>query len=144
MGRFRWAAAAALLLAAAAAHAQEFRLFGATFGMTRAELAKVWVPLEGNNYYIKDSAVFDLSAEFDHGDRLWQVNFSVPIDEKHNPAVAATAFQNVATRLWGGSPGLLLGVRTGKGSGGVTVTHKRMQAEYVQYIETQLAPLLRP
>jgi hypothetical protein len=104
----------------------------------------VWTELESGQYHIKDSVLFNVTCEFDHADRLYQVSFSVPVDEARPFGLAATAFQNVVQRLWGTNPDYSLNTRGGKGALEATITSRRLLEEYTKLLETELGLLLRP
>lgn len=123
--------------------AQEFSLFGVKFGATKAEVGKIWTELEAGKYHIKEAALFDVSCEFDHGERLYKITFSAPIGDKRPFALAATAFQNMVQRLWGQDGKYSVNSRMGKGAVETTVTDRKMMDEYIGFLELELSVLLR-
>lgn len=135
---------ATLLCAAGPATAQEFSLYGVRLGMTRAEVKAVWQPLEGGEFHVRESALFQVKGDFDHQDRLYRVHFSMPVPETFPFELGATAYQNLVNERWGSNRDLQLGLRTGRGSVDATVTSKRLLDEYTQFIARELSAVLRP
>lgn len=134
----------ALLLMPPAGFAEEFSLFGAKFGMSRAELKEVWSELPSGEYHIREAVLFNVSAEFDHLGRLYILHFSVPLGERYPADLTATAYQRLAGRMWGRDPKLNVSVRAGRGTAETTVSHKDFGEEYRQFIEDELARMFRP
>jgi len=121
----------------------EFSFFGVQFGMTREEVDKAWKRLDTGEYYIKDSVVLNVKADFDYRDRLFELTFSVPLPDKYPAALVSTAYQSLVSKMWQ-QPELNVNVRIGRGAAETTVTNKKLQKEYAEHIQTVLAPLLRP
>ena len=121
----------------------EFSLFGVQFGMTREEINKLWKVLDSGEYYIKDSALLNVKAEFDYRERLYELTFSVPLPDKYPSSLVSTAYQSLVSKMWQ-QPEVVVNVRIGKGAAETTVTNKKLQKEYTEHIQTVLVPLLRP
>jgi hypothetical protein len=139
-----WLSVVAVFAAAGGAHGAEFSLYGGRFGMTRAELGQVWQELESGEFYVKESPLFSVRPEFDYQDRMYRLEFSMPLGDAHPFALAAAAYQRLVDKLWGKDPSLSVSVRTGRDAVTTTVVSRSLMEEYYGVIETQLSALLRP
>ncbi|MBE0618450.1 MAG: hypothetical protein IH608_11075 [Proteobacteria bacterium] len=106
-------------------------------------MAKIWMPLENGEFHVKDSVLFGVRPEFDQLQRLYQVTFSVPLPEKFPAGLAATAYQSLATELWGKNPDVSVTVRTGKGAAETTLVDRKLLQDYTKAVQTELSLMLR-
>lgn len=138
-----------VLLISGNASASEFSLFGVAMGMKRAEVDTHWQPLQDGKYMIEGSLLLKIEPQFDHQDRLYRLNFSIPIPllEQHPVPYVTTSFQDLIQERWAGED-TIINIRTGRGIGDVMLTSKSLQAEYTEHIRSQmllqLGILLKP
>ena len=142
-------AASLLLLLPGIVRGDEFSLYGVKMGMPKEEVNALWTFSEADGYQIPDSVLLNVIPEFDHRNRLYRLNFTIPIpllDQYPGPYVT-TAFQKAFQELYS-TADQVVSIRTGRGTADITLTQKPLLESYNEHVKAQmliqLPILLRP
>jgi hypothetical protein len=132
-------AVAFMILLPGLAVAEEFSLFGVKMGMERTEVETHWNRLDNDQYLLEDSILLNLLPEFDHRDRLYRLNFTVPIPllDQYPAPYVMTAFQKAVQELYG-TDDQVVSIRTGRGAADITLTSKPLLESYNEHIRSQM------
>ena len=142
-------AATFLVLLPGIVKGDEFSLYGVKMGMPKEEVSALWTYSEIDGYQIPDSVLRNVTTEFDHRNRLYRLNFTIPIpllDQYPSPYVT-TAFQKAFQELYS-TADQVVSIRTGRGTADITLTNKTLLESYNEHVRAQmliqLPILLRP
>jgi hypothetical protein len=142
-------AASFLVLLPGIVKADEFSLYGVKMGMPKEEVNALWTFSEADGYQIPESVLLNVIPEFDHRNRLYRLNFTIPIpllDQYPGPYVT-TAFQKAFQELYS-TADQVVSIRTGRGTADITLTQKPLLESYNEHVKAQmliqLPILLRP
>ncbi len=142
-------AASLLVLLPGIVRGDEFSLYGVKMGMPKEEVNALWTFSEADGYQIPDSVLLNVIPEFDHRNRLYRLNFTIPIpllDQYPGPYVT-TAFQKAFQELYS-TADQVVSIRTGRGTADITLTQKPLLESYNEHVKAQmliqLPILLRP
>ena len=142
-------AVAFLVLLPGLVKADEFSLYGVKMGMPKEEIDTLWSVSGVDGYQILDSVILKLVPEFDHRNRLYRLNFTVPIPllDQYPAPYVMTAFQKAIQELYGTTE-QVVSIRTGRGAADITLTSKPLLESYNEHIRSQmlmqLPTLLKP
>lgn len=138
-------AAALLCGSSMTAGAEEFSFYGVRFGMTRAEMDALWLPLSGGVYALPVSSVRQVEPLFDHEGKLYSLSFLVDLPPDYPANLVNRAFSDLVESKWGRvNPNLIVDLTISGGSSGITVTDQKMRDAYIDHIGTKIAPLFQP
>jgi hypothetical protein len=142
-------AASFLVLLPGIVKADEFSLYGVKMGMPKEEVNALWTFSEADGYQIPESVLLNVIPEFDHRNRLYRLNFTIPIpllDQYPGPYVT-TAFQKAFQELYS-TADQVASIRTGRGTADITLTQKPLLESDNEHVKAQmliqLPILLRP
>jgi hypothetical protein len=117
--------------------------------MPKEEVNALWTFSEADGYQIPESVLLNVIPEFDHRNRLYRLNFTIPIpllDQYPGPYVT-TAFQKAFQELYS-TADQVVSIRTGRGTADITLTQKPLLESYNEHVKAQmliqLPILLRP
>jgi hypothetical protein len=133
-----------LLLLPSLALADSFSLFGARFGSSREEIARIWTPVGDGGWTVPDSPIRQVTTLFDHRGRLVRVTFTLDLPLSDPPEMVGKAIQMLVDRRWSGDPELGTTTIAGRFENQVTVWNKKLVDEYVRHLEEQVSSLLKP
>jgi hypothetical protein len=125
--------------------AEEFNFFGVRFGMSKAEVDALWLPLSEGTYALPTPAVRQVEPLFNHEGKLYSLSFLIDLPPDYPPTLLNQAFSNLVESKWGRSePDLSVNLVVSKNSRGLTVTHQKLRNAYIEHIAKEIAPLIQP
>jgi hypothetical protein len=127
-----------------ASSAEPFSFFGARFGATRDEIAKIWTPVGDGAYSVPGAPLRQVTTLFDHQGHLVRITFSLDLPFSDPPEIIGKAIQQVVENRWAKDPDLGTTTMAGRFDNQISVWNKKMVADYTKHVEEQVSSLLKP